>query len=254
MTAPDFSLTGRTALVTGGGRGLGRAVAEGMAAAGAHVVLTARSVDQLTQVQQAVTDSGGRCSVLPADLSDPATASGLVDAAAELAGGVDVLVHAAGNQVRKPALEVSGDDWDAIQQVHLRSAFVLAQATARALVARGAPGSVLFIASLNSFRGLPGVSPYVAAKTGVLGLTRVLAVEWAQHGIRVNAIAPGFFPTEMTHDAEGDPARQAIVARTPMGRQGRPEELAGAAVFLASPAAGYVTGQCLTVDGGWTAA
>lgn len=255
MTGTDsFSLAGRTALVSGGGRGLGRAMAEGLAAAGASVVVSARTADQLDATVQAVTDAGGSCFALPADLSREDAPGKLVEAVVDRTGKLDILLHAAGNQIRKPALQMTAQDWDAINNVHLRAGFLLAQATALHLVDRGAEGSILFVGSLTSFRGIPDISPYVAVKTAILGLTRSLAVEWAPYGIRVNAIAPGFFSTEMTRDLVDHPGRQALIGRAPMGRQGEPDELAGAAVFLSSGAASFITGQSLTVDGGWSAA
>jgi len=250
----SFSLDGRVALVTGGGRGLGRGMALGLAAAGAHVVVASRSADELDDTAKAVAAAGGTCDAVTADLASDDGPARLVDDVVARAGQLDVCVHAAGNQVRRPALEMTAEDWDAVHRLHLRSAFLLAQATARHLVARGAPGSVVLVGSLTSFRGFPDIAAYGAAKTGILGLVRTLAVEWAESGIRVNALAPGFYPTEMTRDLDRHPGRQALIARTPMGRTGTPDDLAGPAVFLASDASAYVTGQCLTVDGGWTAA
>jgi len=252
--AAGFSLEGRTALVSGGGRGLGRAMAQGLAAAGAHVVVSARSTEQLDATVQAVTAAGGMCLAIPADLGREDSPGELVERVVDRVGTLDILLHAAGNQIRKPALEMTVADWDAIHHVHLRAGFLLAQATARHLVDRKAGGSILFIGSLTSFRGIPDISPYVVVKTAILGLTRSLAVEWAPYGIRVNAIAPGFFATEMTRDLADHPGRRALIDRAPMSRQGEPAELTGAAVFLSSPAASFVTGQSLTVDGGWCAA
>lgn len=251
---PDFSLHDQVALVTGGGRGLGQAIAQGLAEAGAQVAVAARSREEVEATAQRLGAAGRTCWALIGDIADDLTPARLVADVADRAGRLDIVVHAAGNQVRKPALEMTVDDWDAVQRVHLRAAFLLAQSTAAHLVSRGSGGSIVFVASLNSFHALPDIAPYVAAKSGVLGLTRSLAVEWAQHGIRVNAIAPGFFETEMTRGLAEHPGRRAIIQRAPMRRQGTPEELAGAAVYLCSPAASFVTGGCLSVDGGWLSA
>ncbi len=250
----DAPLRGRVALITGGGRGLGRGIALGLAASGSDVVLASRSRDQLDQVVGEVAAAGGRAAQVVADVAEDDTPDRLVAAAVDRFGALDILVHAAGNQARSPALEMTAEQWDAVQRVHLRAAFLLSQAVCRHLVGRGAPGSIVLIGSLTSLRGLAGVLAYGAAKSGVIGLARGLAVELAPRGIRVNVLAPGFFPTDLTRDIDDTPARKRLVERVPMGRQGTPEDLVGAAVFLAGEASAYVTGQILTVDGGWSIA
>lgn len=255
MTSGDpFSLDGRVALVTGGGRGLGRGMAVALAGAGAAVVVASRSVQELDETLALIDESGGAASAVASDLSDPAAAKVLIDEVVSRHGRVDVLVHAAGNQVRRPALEITAAEWDSIQALHLRAAFLLAQAAGAHMVPQGS-GSIVFVGSMTSERvGIENIAPYAAAKSGLLGLTRTLAVEWGALGVRVNTIAVGFFPTAMSADVDADPRRQALAARIPMGRVGTPADLAGPVVFLASDASAYVTGQCLAVDGGWTVA
>lgn len=253
--ADAYGLRGRTALVTGASRGIGAGVAAAMALSGARVVLVGRSEDGLAGIRDSITAAGGAADVLGWDIDSGDTATDLLAAAERLAGPVDILVHAAGNQVRRPALDLEAGDWDAVIGLHLRAAFLLAQAFARRLTARQAGGSVVFIGSLTSGRlGLPGIAAYAAAKSGLLGLARTLAVEWAPHGIRVNTVLPGFVATEMTKDVDGTPERQALTSRAPMGRLGTPADIGAAAVYLAGHAAGFVTGETLTVDGGWSAA
>jgi NAD(P)-dependent dehydrogenase (short-subunit alcohol dehydrogenase family) len=250
-----FDLHGKVALVTGGGRGLGRGIARALAGAGAAVVVSSRSGQELAETVEMIGADGGVGFPLVADLSDTAAPARLVAQVGEERGGVDLLVHAAGGQVRKPALELTVEDWDEIQSVHLRAAFLLAQAVAQHLTARQAPGRIIFVASLTSSIGIPNLAPYGSAKTGLLGLMRTLATEWADTGITVNAIAPGFFHTELTDAVFEDDERRAwVLSRIPMGRPGRPEDLAGAAVFLASNSSSYVTGHVIQVDGGWMAA
>jgi NAD(P)-dependent dehydrogenase (short-subunit alcohol dehydrogenase family) len=229
-------------------------MAVALAEAGADVVAVSRSVDQLEETLGLLKRHGGEHSVLPRDLGDP---QGLEDLVAEVVGRyghVDVMLHAAGLQVRKPALEVSLEEWEAVQAVHLRSAFFLGQAVGRRMIERGEGGKIILVASLTSQLGVPNVAPYSAGKSGVLGVMRTLAVEWAPHNIQVNAIGPGYFHTALTDDVFKDPERrERLLSRIPMGRPGKPEDLAGATVFLASSASDYVTGQVINVDGGWLA-
>lgn len=250
-----FDLTGKAALVTGASRGLGRGMAEALARAGAHVVLTARSAADLEETSRAIEAIGrGRAIVLPWDVSRIDAMDELVERSAEAFGRLDVVLHAAGIQVRKPALDIKPAEWDAVHQVQLKAAFFLATAAARRMLRQQEGGSIIFVASLTSITGIPHTAPYSAAKSGILGLTRTLAVEWAPYGIRVNAVAPGYFHTQLTDALFRDPERRAaLLARIPMGQEGKPEDLAGAVIFLASPASAYVTGQTLFVDGGWSA-
>lgn len=238
-----FSLSGRTALVTGANTGIGQAIAWAMGRAGATVLCAGRS-------DMAETLAGlpaGRA--VPLDLSDPHAAAPLFQA-----DPIDILVNNAGIIRRSDAVEFSEDDWDAVIDLNLKALFFTSQAFARAVMARGGAGAIVNIASLLSFQGGIRVPAYAAAKHGVAGLTKALANEWAPRGINVNAIAPGYIETNNTTALRADPVRSAdILARIPAGRWGRPEDIAEAAVFLASPAAAYIHGTVLAVDGGWLA-
>jgi 2-deoxy-D-gluconate 3-dehydrogenase len=243
-------LGGSAALVTGAGSGIGAAIAAELARAGSRVVLAGRRAGRLEQVRERIAADGGKAFALPCDIGRGDDAEDLVASAAELAGDdISVLVHAAGNQVRKPATEMSLDEWDSVLGIHLRAAFALSRAVARPLIAHDRPGSVLYVGSMTSARaGLPDTVAYGAAKSGLLGLMRTLAVEW------VNTVAVGFVATEMTRDVDGTPARQALVSRAPIGRLGTPEEIARVVAFLVSEQASFITGECVSVDGGWSVA
>jgi len=249
-----FDLQDKVALVTGAGRGLGRGMALALAEGGADVVAVSRSESQLEETVELLRPHGGEPQAIPWDLDDAGGLDGLVEKAIGHRGHLDVLLHAAGVQVRKPALEVTLEDWEAVQAVHLRAAFFLSQAVARRMVHRERGGKIILVASLTSQIGIPGVAPYAAGKSGVLGLVRTLALEWAPHSIQVNAVGPGYFRTSLTEEVFADPARrERLLSRIPAGRPGEPEDLAGATVFLASSASDYVTGQVINVDGGWLA-
>ncbi len=246
MTSP-FSLNGRTAFVTGANAGLGQAISVALARAGAEVVCAARRDCDETLAQIAA--SGGRGRFRHLDLTDPMAAAGLFDGA-----GIDILVNNAGMIRRADSLDFTEGDWDAVMDVNLKAVFFTCQAFARAVLARGGTGRIVNIASLLSFQGGIRVPSYTASKHGVAGLTRLLANEWAGRGINVNAIAPGYIETANTQALRTDPDRSAaILARIPAGRWGRPEDIAGTAVYLCSDAASYVHGAVLNVDGGWLA-
>ncbi len=251
-----IDLGGRVALVTGAGSGIGAAIATELARARATVVLVGRRADRLEQVSEVIAANGGRALPLPWDIGRGDDAEELVTAAAALVGDdIDVLAHAAGNQIRKPAIDMTLADFDSVVGIHLRAAFALSRAVVRPLIARERPGSVLYVGSMTSARaGLQGAVAYGAAKSGLLGLMRTLAVEWAAHGVRVNTVAVGFVATEMTRDIDGTPARQALVSRAPIGRLGTPGEIARVVTFLVSDYASFITGECVTVDGGWSVA
>ncbi len=243
-----FSLAGKTALVTGANTGIGQAIAVCMAGAGAEVICAGRSAmdDTLRRIEGA----GGRARPLELDLSAPVRAAGVI----ENLGDLDILVNNAGIIRRADAVDFTEADWDDVMDVNLKAVFFLSQAFARAALARNGGGAIVNIASVLSFQGGIRVSSYTASKGGVAGLTRLLACEWASKGINVNAIAPGYIATNNTEALRNDPARrQAILDRIPAGRWGDPADIGGAAVFLASPAAKYVHGTVLCVDGGWLA-
>lgn len=249
-----FDLSGRMAAVTGANTGIGQAIAVALAEAGADVALIGRTPAEDTAA--AIRAAGRRALLVPADLSQAGIAGGVVGAVLAGLGGLDILVNNAGIIRRADSVDFTEADWDAVMDTNLKSLFFLCQAAGRHMLARDdAPrGKIINIASLLSFQGGIRVPSYTAAKHGVAGLTKILANEWAGRGINVNAIAPGYIATNNTEALRADPARNdAILARIPQGRWGRPQDIAGAAVFLASPASDYIDGHVLTVDGGWMA-
>ncbi|RAS38820.1 2-dehydro-3-deoxy-D-gluconate 5-dehydrogenase KduD [Paraburkholderia bryophila] len=251
-TVNTFDLSGRVAIVTGSNTGLGAGMAVALAAAGCDIVGVSRadSGDTAARVQAC----GRRFADVRADLASVAPVEDIVRAAVEAFGRVDVLVNNAGIIRRADALEFSVDDWDAVMDVNLKSLFFLSQATARQFVEQRGGGKIINVASMLSFQGGIRVASYTASKSGVLGLTRLLANEWAAHGINVNAIAPGYMATANTAALRDDAQRnEEILGRIPANRWGTPEDLAGPVVFLASSASDYVHGHTLAVDGGWLA-
>jgi 2-deoxy-D-gluconate 3-dehydrogenase len=243
-----FDLTGRTALVTGANTGLGQAIAVGLAQAGADIVAVGRSAP--TETEALVIRLGRGFKAVSTDLGSIAP---IADVVAE-AGPVDILVNNAGIIRRADSLDFSEADWDAVMDTNLKSAFFLSQAVARTWVADGRGGKIINICSMLSFQGGIRVPSYTASKSGLAGLTKLLACEWASKGINVNGIAPGYFETNNTEALRADESRNRdILARIPAGHWGKPSDLAGAAVFLSSDAASYVHGTVLAVDGGWLA-
>ena len=248
-----FDLTGRRALVTGGNSGIGEAMARALGLAGARVMLVARRESELRAEAERLRGENIDARWLAADLCDTAALRACAARAQEQLGGVDILVNAAGINLRQPFAEVTPEAWQTQIALHLSAPFFLTQALAPGMQARGW-GRIVNIASLQSHRAFADSAPYGAAKGGVLQLTRAIAQEWSRHGITCNAIGPGFFPTALTAAVFADPelaARNA--AQTAIGRNGRLDDLYGATVFLASDASAYVTGQTLMVDGGFTA-
>jgi 2-deoxy-D-gluconate 3-dehydrogenase len=251
MTDNPFNLDGRVALVTGASRGLGQAIAVALAEAGADIA--AVSTGEAAATAEQVQALGRRFLPLQADLSTLEPIARIVeDTVAEL-GAIDILVNNAGLIRRADAVDFTEQDWDAVVDVNLKSAFFLAQAAGRKMIAAGR-GKIINIASMLSFQGGIRVPSYTASKSGLAGITRLLANEWASKGVNVNAIAPGYMSTDNTAQLRADAARnQAILDRIPAGRWGEPGDLGGAAVFLASPASDYVNGAIIPVDGGWLA-
>jgi NAD(P)-dependent dehydrogenase (short-subunit alcohol dehydrogenase family) len=250
MTLP---LAGRTAVVVGGTSGIGRALAYGLADAGADVVATGRRKELVDEVAKEVEGRGRRTLRVPADVTDRASLEALLRASVSAFGRVHILVNCAGKTRRVPSLEMTEEQWNDIIETNLTGTFRACQVFGRHMIAERY-GRIINIGSLASFVGLHEVAAYTASKSGVAGLTRALAVEWAPHGVCVNAIAPGVFRTELNQKLLDDTDRgRELLARTPMKRWGKVEELAGAAVFLASDAASFVNGEVLTVDGGFLA-
>jgi 2-deoxy-D-gluconate 3-dehydrogenase len=247
-----FELTGRTAVVTGARRGIGRAIAVALAAAGADIVgVSANLESDGGEVGRAVRSAGRTFTGFRVDFADRAQVLTLAGELDRDRCGVDILVNNAGDIARAPAAEHTDADWDRIITVDLSSQFVLTREVGRGMIRRGR-GKVIFTASLLSFQGGINVPGYTAAKSGIAGLTRALSNEWAGRGVQVNAIAPGYIATDNTQALRADADRnKAILERIPAGRWGHPEDLAGAAVFLASAASDYVSGAILPVDGGW---
>ena len=249
-----FSLRGTQAVITGGSSGIGLAIAEALAAAGAAVVLVATRTAALEQAASRIRGAGSTAQWLACDLTDRAALRKMADAVVERNGHPDILVNAAGVNPRKPADELSDDDWDATLALNLTAPFLLAQAFASGMARKGW-GRIINIASLQSVRAFADSVPYGASKGGIMQLTRALAEAWSRHGVTCNAIAPGFFPTRLTAPVFADPARaQAAAARTMIGRNGKLQDLHGTAIYLASRASDYVTGQTIFVDGGFSAA
>jgi len=250
-TSEMFSLHGLVAVVTGAGRGIGQGVATALARAGADIVAVSRRPAETLVAD--VTRFGRACHVVTADLENPAQVETVIPRAVAAASRVDILVNNAGMITRGPALEVSLDAWHRVLQVNLHAVFRLCQAAAKDMLSRKR-GKIINIASLMSFQGGILVVPYTASKGAVGQLTKALANEWAPQGINVNAIAPGYIATDLTRPLQEDATRNpAILTRIPAGRWGRPRDLGGAAVFLASAASDYVHGHLLAVDGGWLA-
>ncbi len=252
MNLSAFSLEGRTAIVTGANTGLGQGMAVGLATAGANIVNV--GLFDSPETKAAVEATGRRCHWIEADLGASPDYAGIVAEAAREFGRCDILVNNAGIIRRADALEFSEKDWHDVLDVNLTAPFFLSQAAARAMVADGKGGKIINIASMLSFQGGIRVPSYTASKSAIAGLTRLLANEWAERGINVNAIAPGYFATNNTAALRADEARNRdILGRIPAARWGEPSDLAGAAVFLASSASDYVHGTILPVDGGWLA-
>jgi len=249
-----FSLTGKKALVTGGNRGIGLGIAQEFAQAGADLVLLARDQAALEEARGQVESTGRRVAVYSFDLNNVEEIPGMYAQIIQDSGAIDILVNNAGTICRGPAEEISLEDWNLVMTVNLTAVFVLSQAFAREHISSKRPGKIINIASLMSEAVRPGVSPYAVSKAGIKQVTKALAVEWAEYGINVNAIGPGYIRTDLNQPLQDDPEFSAWVEqRTPQGKWGMPGDIGSAAVFLASGASDFVTGQVIYVDGGWLA-
>lgn len=252
MILDAFSLQGKVALVTGCDTGLGQGMAVGLAQAGCDIVGV--NIVEPTETIEKITALGRRFLSLTADLRDTSVIADVVKRASTEFGHIDILVNNAGIIRRQDALEFSEKDWDDVMNLNIKTVFFMSQAVAHQFIAQGKGGKIINIASMLSFQGGIRVPSYTASKSAVMGVTRLLANEWAKHKINVNAIAPGYMATNNTQQLRADEARsEEILGRIPAGRWGLPEDLMGPAVFLASPASDYINGYTIAVDGGWLA-
>jgi NAD(P)-dependent dehydrogenase (short-subunit alcohol dehydrogenase family) len=248
-----FHLEGRTAVITGGSKGLGRAIADALAGAGAAVCLVSRHGDEAEKAASEIRSAtGSRAIALPADVSDSAQVNRMVEQAIQELGHLDILVNNAGMNIRNAVVDYSDEDWNKVLTTNLSSAFYCCRAVGPHLIGRGG-GRVVNLASIMALTSLPGRCAYTASKAGLIGLTKTLSLEWAPHGVTVNAICPGPFATEMNIPLLENPeVREQFTSRIPLGRWGNVEEVGAAALYLCSEPAAFVTGHTLYIDGGWT--
>jgi NAD(P)-dependent dehydrogenase (short-subunit alcohol dehydrogenase family) len=249
-----FQLTGKTAIVTGASRGIGEVIAKGFAEAGADVVLVSRNIAALEEVAKEIEKTGRRALPISADIGNPKEVEGIVEKTLKVFPRIDILVNNAGiSPVLKKAEEMDLKEWEEIVRVNLTGTFLCCQATGKVMIKQGG-GKIINMISVGAVVAFPRQIGYCATKGGILQLTKVLAVEWARHNIQVNAIGPAYLETELTKKMrESKIISQDLLQRTPVGRFGKPEEIVGAAVYLASSASSYMTGQTVFVDGGWLA-
>ena len=251
MILDRFRLDGQVAVVTGGTKGIGRAISLALAEAGANVAVVSRTAN--VELESEINALGRKFFHHSADLTDRSQTRNIMPVVVENMGDVNILVNNAGIIPRSPAVDFSDADWDATLEIDLTAAFILSQAAGRLMIQKGR-GKIINIASILSFQGGINVAAYASAKHGVTGLTKTFSNEWASKGVNVNAIAPGYISTELTSALQNDPIRsKAVLSRTPAGRWGNPEDIAGAVLFLASSASDFVCGTVLAVDGGWMA-
>ena len=247
-----FDLTGKVALVTGASSGLGVHFARTLGAAGASVVIAARRADRLASLQAELQAAGDRAAAVDLDVQSAESIVAAFDTAEKALGPIDIVVNNAGISIVKPALDMPVEDWDAVVNTNLRGAWLVAQTAGKRWLAGRRPGVIVNIASILGLRTIGQVAPYNASKAGLIHLTRALAMEWARHNIRVNAICPGYIETEMNSDFWKSQGGQRLIERIPQRRIGQPEHLDGALLLLASEAGSFMTGSVLTVDGGHT--
>lgn len=247
-----FDLTGKVALVTGASSGLGVHFARTLAAAGASVAIAARRADRLASLQAELQAAGAKAVAVELDVQSGDSITAAFVAVEQALGPIDIVVNNAGISIVKPALEMPVEDWDAVVNTNLRGAWLVTQAAGKRWLMSKRPGAIVNIASILGLRTIGQVAPYNASKAGLIHLTRALAMEWARHDIRVNAICPGYIETEMNSDFWKTPAGQRLIDRIPQRRIGKPEHLDGALLLLASDAGTFMTGSVLTVDGGHT--
>lgn len=252
---PSFDLGGKVAIVTGGGQGIGRAVALSLAHFGALVAVADKNLKGAEKVAGEIRRMGKKSLAVQVDIGDLGQIARMVDEVVKAFGGIDILVNNAGILVdRGPAQELTPEDWDKTMAVNLRGLFFCSQAVGKVMIEQGRRGKIINVSSEAAFMVLPKLAAYNTSKGGIISLTRSLAIDWARYGINVNAIAPTFIRTSMTEDFLKDEAwHKFLTHRIPLGRPGEPEDIAGAVIFLASPASDLVTGHTLLVDGGWTA-
>ena len=251
---PYFDLSGKISIVTGAGRGIGRATALALARAGSDVALVARSKDQLDLVAKEIRNLGRQAAAFPADLTQTQHLPSLTEKIVRTMGTIDILVNNAGINIPQNSVDVTEEAWDAVMNINLKGAFFLAQAVGKVMIARGRGGRIINISSQTGSVALAKRAVYCASKAGLNLITKVLAMDWAPHGILVNAVAPTFIETELTRDFLADPEfRQYALAKNLLKRFGKPDDVAGAVLYLASPIANMVTGHVLLVDAGWTA-
>jgi gluconate 5-dehydrogenase len=253
MSEELFSVAGQNVVVTGGSRGIGRAIAEGFAARGANVLICSRTQESVETALKEMGDAGLKADGVACDVSDEQQILTTVQTAISRLGHIDTLVNVAGVNRRKRAETVTADDYDFILDTNLRGAFLMSREVGKHMIERKS-GAQINIESLNTWMPLKGVLPYAMSKFGMQGMTRGLALEWGRHGVRVNSLAPGFILTDLTRKLWSDPEMQAWnQANAPLGRLGEPEDMVGTAIFLASKASAFMTGQTLYVDGGFSA-
>lgn len=246
-------LSGKTAVVTGANRGIGAAIALGLAQAGADIVATSRHMSADEEIVHEISKLGRKCTPIAADLSVRAQSAVFAERVLELVPRVDILINNAGITARFPAAEIPLEEWDRVIEVNLNSQFILAQGFGRHMINNGA-GRIIFIASVMSFQGGLKIPPYAASKHAIIGLTKALSNEWSAMGVNVNAIAPGYIATDHNTALRSDPVRMPEVSsRIPIGRWGVSDDVVGSALFLSGSGADYISGSVITVDGGWVA-